>query len=252
MGGGRGGSRPGPISKPISPWISAGRAGIAVGRARPRSPHARDRRRHGRPRRARAHRLLAAATRARDGNVAAVAREDRVGGARAHAPNARAHRAGERIRARPRAPRARGRPPDPRGARELRSPRLPPPQPRGRAGRLRGSARAGTARAKARVRGRPDPAGDRGCRRELPYPFLVALHEPLAGDPWIFQFPDIESPETEPVYVIGEEADPPVPNVIVFPFTVPWMLMVPPAFGRLIVPLRVDPDSVQVSVNVPE
>jgi hypothetical protein len=54
------------------------------------------------------------------------------------------------------------------------------------------------------------------------------------------------------VYVIGDEADPTVPNVIVLPFTVPWMSMVPPAFGRSIVPLKVDPDSVQVRVNVPE
>jgi hypothetical protein len=52
--------------------------------------------------------------------------------------------------------------------------------------------------------------------------------------------------------VIGDEVDPTVPNVIVLPFTVPWMSIVPPALGRLMVPLRVVPDSVQVRVKTPE
>lgn len=45
--------------------------------------------------------------------------------------------------------------------------------------------------------------------------------------------------------------EPTVPNVMVLPFTVPWMDTVPPRLDTLIVPRSVDPDCRQVSRKVP-
>lgn len=61
--------------------------------------------------------------------------------------------------------------------------------------------------------------------------------------------PDIELPETVPVYVIAVE--PTVPKVIALPLTVPLMGRVLRGFEILIVPCRCVPDCRHVSANVP-
>ena len=79
----------------------------------------------------------------------------------------------------------------------------------------------------------------------------MALHGP-PGVPlgvWTWYVPDIESPETEPEYVMS--VDPTVPKLIVLPATVPLIGMVPLNDESVIVPLSFDPDCVQFSVNVP-
>jgi hypothetical protein len=45
--------------------------------------------------------------------------------------------------------------------------------------------------------------------------------------------------------------DPTVPNLILLPSTVPLIGVVPPASGRLMVPVSFDPDCCQCSVKVP-
>lgn len=83
---------------------------------------------------------------------------------------------------------------------------------------------------------------------------LLACHEPLAAAELFgacsFQSPDIELPETVPVYV--SDCEPTVPKLIVPPFTVPLIGVGElPSEEILIVPLRFDPDCCHVSSNVP-
>ena len=81
----------------------------------------------------------------------------------------------------------------------------------------------------------------------------MAFQEPL---PTAFplcttvQVPDIELPDTEPLYVIS--CEPTVPKVIWSPCSEPligvsWL----PKPEILIVPLRFEPDVVQITVKVP-
>jgi hypothetical protein len=61
--------------------------------------------------------------------------------------------------------------------------------------------------------------------------------------------PDIESPETDPEYVIA--CEPTVPKLIVPPLTLPLTSSVPDSEDSLIVPLRFDPDCCQSRKKVP-
>lgn len=61
--------------------------------------------------------------------------------------------------------------------------------------------------------------------------------------------PDIESPETDPEYVIA--CEPTVPKLIVPPLTLPLTSSVPDSEDSLIVPLRFDPDCCQSRTKVP-
>jgi len=61
--------------------------------------------------------------------------------------------------------------------------------------------------------------------------------------------PDIDLPDTEPVYVAPA---PTAPNVIALPRTLPLMPYFPRGFESAIDPLSRDPDCVHRSVNVPE
>jgi hypothetical protein len=80
---------------------------------------------------------------------------------------------------------------------------------------------------------------------------FVALQEPPAELAWpcTLYVPDIESPETDPEYVIA--CEPTVPKLIVSPFTVPLISRLPDPEDSLIVPLRFDPDCCQSRTNVP-
>jgi hypothetical protein len=67
--------------------------------------------------------------------------------------------------------------------------------------------------------------------------------------PAALYLPDIDVPDTEPVYVAPA---PTAPNAMVLPCTVPVMGYVPAGRESTIDPLSFEPDCVQRSVNVPE
>jgi hypothetical protein len=61
--------------------------------------------------------------------------------------------------------------------------------------------------------------------------------------------PDIDVPDTEPVYVIA--ADPTVPNRMLPPDTDPLIGTVAPGEERVMLPVSTEPACCQVRVNVP-
>jgi hypothetical protein len=61
--------------------------------------------------------------------------------------------------------------------------------------------------------------------------------------------PDIELPDTEPVYLAPA---PTAPNVIAPPCTLPVQLYVPLGDDSVIDPFKFEPDCVHLRVNVPE
>jgi hypothetical protein len=61
--------------------------------------------------------------------------------------------------------------------------------------------------------------------------------------------PDIELPEKVPEYVTAKE--PTVPKVILPPLTVPFSCPVVPRAGSAMVPFRLDPLCVHLTVKVP-
>ena len=61
--------------------------------------------------------------------------------------------------------------------------------------------------------------------------------------------PDIELPDTVPLYVTASE--PSVPKSIVLPLIVPWIGAVPDGAERVMMPVRVELDCCQVSLKVP-